>query len=571
MSLSGGGASKQPSFATRFAATFDFAAHRRLRPDVKEDFIHPSALGACVSLVGVLIAVIFVFCELVSFLSVRPSLGVALAPASQASKVSIVFNVTVEKVSCELLHLSLSDALGAASVATSSSSSVHFYAVSSGRVARRVKETDGALLPRDDGAPPPADASDGRALALDVPPALTVDSYEAFVKSTRLALVSFGAPWCPYSRALAPIITELGTVIGNRVPGVRVGTVDCTVPDAEPVCRGAHIAAFPTVHLYAGGIAHSHFVYNGERSVAALSAFLVRASQLGDTLMTAPDEAHAQLLGHHADDSHENEGHHAARARLLQLMSAPLDQPDDPADPGIALSLVEAIHRAGLTAPGDAARAARTPEEIAAAEEAQRALKATETSTLPPTGCNIAGEIAVPRVPGRLVFSVGGAGVTVDAARVNLTHYVHSFRVGAERLSPYQARRLGGTFAADAERLAGGVFTTSVPLESFTHYLSVVPHRFRFATGHAVDAFAYSAESGAFVAPQATDAVASDAGPAAPSLAFAYEITPLAVTVTELRPSYWRLLLSVAAILGGTVAAGSVLDSLLHAALRKNK
>ena len=41
-----------------------------------------------------------------------------------------------------------------------------------------------------DGAAPPADADDSRALTTDAPPALTAADFEAFIKGTRLAVVA---------------------------------------------------------------------------------------------------------------------------------------------------------------------------------------------------------------------------------------------------------------------------------------------------------------------------------------------------------------------------------------------
>ena len=160
------------------------------------------------------------------------------------------------------------------------------------------------------------------------------------------------SPWC---QRLKPVWDDMANVVGSTVPGLGVGAVDCTLPEAVELCQAQHIQAFPTIQLYAEGIPHSHLSYSGPRTKEALLAWLVRAEQLGDALVTAPDAAHAALVGH--EESPEEAGAHAAaREKLLGLMNAPEDTEEDPAAPGGAQALIEALHRAGIHAPGDNAR-----------------------------------------------------------------------------------------------------------------------------------------------------------------------------------------------------------------------
>ena len=216
------------------------------------------------------------------------------------------------------------------------------------------------------------------------------------------------------------------------------------------------------------------------------------------------------------------------------------------------MELIEAIHRAGIFAPGDAARAAAEAAGAAAGGGAD----AAGAPAAGARGCNVAGEVLVPRTPGALLFRVGAGGaVSVRADAVNLSHVVHTFYAGAGRPTPYQARRLGGSFAADVERLSGAAFASAAPRTSHAHTLALVPHAFRFATGHALDAWAYTAESAAFAAPEGE----------APSVAVFFALSPLGVAVTEQRLPLWRFAINIAAIVGGVVAALSILDSLLHA------
>ncbi len=376
------------------------------------------------------------------------------------------------------------------------------------------------------------------------------------------------------------------------VPGLGVGAVDCTLPEAIELCQSQHIQAFPTIQLYAEGIPHSHLQYTGPRTREALLAWLVRAEQLGDRLVTAPDAAHAALVGHEESSAEAGE-HAAAREALLAAMSAPEDMESDPAAPGPAQALIEALHKAGLHAPGDNARGATGAAAAAAEAEARAAAEAAEAAAAaavatpggaggagalggvrvpPPTGCQVVGEVRVKRIPGRVTFRMGG-GLSVAAGSVNLTHAIHALVFGEERLTPLQQRRVaaGGSAGSSSSsssssssgsappRLSATVHVSDAPFQSFTHTVSVVPFKYVFSTGHVVSPFAYTAESDAAVAGES----GGDAG-TPPTLTLAYHFSPLQITVTEARRSYWQWVVSMAAILGGVVTALSILDSALH-------
>jgi len=393
------------------------------------------------------------------------------------------------------------------------------------------------------------------------------------------------SPWC---QRLAPVWDEVAKVASNVAESVGIGAVDCTKSESVELCQGQHIQAFPTIQLYAEGIPHSHVSYSGPRTKEALLAFLVRAVQMGEDLVTAPDQSHVALVGH-ADSPEEVAAHAATRDRLFSLMSQPEDIESDPAAPGPAQALIEAIHRAGLHAPGDKARALavtsgsgeKTGEEIAAAAAAQAASEASSGSgsggggvggAVPPpskppvTGCQVVGEVSVKRVPGRLLFGIAGTerGLSVRPSSVNLSHIVHSFYFGAQRLTPLQLARVGGkgVTAFDPQRLAGGVFPSKEPLTSHVHYLSVVPHLFKFSTGHMAQPFAYTAASDVNVGTLVGDELTGDTP--FPSVSLVYELSPLAITVAEARRSMWQWAISMAALLGGVVTALSILDSFLH-------
>lgn len=179
---------------SRLVSLFDFAAHRRLK--FKEDLTSPSALGAILSLAGLFVVVALVFAETISYLAVRPSIDVALAPPS-SSPLTLRFNLTFEDVACELLSLTSTDALGAIRP-HHAETEVHWYAVDgSGRAARRVKgltpEARIATLAAEEAAAAKTINSQANEPVAELA-VLTADTFYEFIKPSTLALISYGAP-----------------------------------------------------------------------------------------------------------------------------------------------------------------------------------------------------------------------------------------------------------------------------------------------------------------------------------------------------------------------------------------
>jgi hypothetical protein len=173
-------------------------------------------------------------------------------------------------------------------------------------------------------------------------------------------------------------------------------------------------------------------------------------------------------------------------------VAVPAPTPRDPAHPGKAQAIIDAMHRAGMRAPGDLARAA--------AAAARRLLPASRggsngtaagggalpsPSSVPLThaanaahshhhfaegeaaagveGCRLAGYVDVARVPGTLRISVvqDGSGLTLPSlSALNLSHIVHDFFVGP-RLTAYQLSRLPPAVEGELHALRGGRFIST--------------------------------------------------------------------------------------------------------------
>ena len=76
---------------------------------------------------------------------------------------------------------------------------------------------------------------------------------------------------------------------GSPAPArVALGSVDCTQRDSAPLCKRAHVQAFPTVRVYRGGAQstpfdddeHSHHEsYTGPRVAEAVADFAMTVAQ----------------------------------------------------------------------------------------------------------------------------------------------------------------------------------------------------------------------------------------------------------------------------------------------------
>lgn len=179
-----------------FSRLLDFYSYKR----VSKEFTDASSLGALISLGGLALMAFLFTSETISFLAVRPSETVALAPTHSAGELLPVrFNITFPKISCSLLSLSIYDALGT-SIVNASSSQVHFYKWGSGGGANALVHSglgsEGYALEEVHGAA----AGSGDENALPAPEGsgateINGGNFESFVKERKLAIITYGAPW----------------------------------------------------------------------------------------------------------------------------------------------------------------------------------------------------------------------------------------------------------------------------------------------------------------------------------------------------------------------------------------
>jgi thiol-disulfide isomerase/thioredoxin len=548
-----------------FSRRFDAWSYKRVKESLFAELVEPSSLGACLALCGgALLAALFALSAL-AYLSVGLRTETAMAPGTDAP-LRLTLNVTFPQLPCHLAAVEVIDVLGRRRKNVTANL----------RKFRVDGETGRRLLAAPRGGPAAygdaegdfgADAAGAReresggeqaAAAADPPGVavrLTHETFAGFVGRYDVSLVAYGASWCPFSRKLAPVLDEVAGVIGGNAD-VRVALVDCADPSAMLLCAAGHIQAYPTMVLYRrGASSHSDVHYHGDRTAQAILTFLVAAQQdetLGrEDAAGGPDgmqhgaeqHEHAERLqrelgllppdaAHPAPPPGGEAGAAAAAAHVHGGGSGGGSKPRDPADPGPALALIEAMHKKGLAAPGDVARAALgavkrlvagggngTNDTAAECDDPAGKKKAGDAAAAVAAlgvaggeGCQIAGWVEVARVPGSLSIvppAADDAGLSVDPAALNLTHVVHElfFSTGGSggsgaskqggRLTAYQLSRLPRGTREELHRQAGAVYVSppSPRRVSHEHYLSVVGSTFAFGTGHEVEGYRYSVAS----------------------------------------------------------------------------
>lgn len=96
---------------------------------------------------------------------------------------------------------------------------------------------------------------------------LDAESMAAALEQATPLFVKFEAPWCGHCKRLSPVWDSL---LEMDLDGARLGTVDCTRPEAEGACRRYGVASYPTLLLFSDGLIK---LFSGERSLPELSRF----------------------------------------------------------------------------------------------------------------------------------------------------------------------------------------------------------------------------------------------------------------------------------------------------------
>ncbi|CAI5459817.1 unnamed protein product [Closterium sp. Yama58-4] len=175
---------------------------------------------------------------------------------------------------------------------------------------------------------------------------------------------------------------------------------------------------------------------------------------------------------------------------------------------------------------------------------------------------NLYGHLSVERVAGNFHVSVHGQSYLVlqqvfsSVGDVNVSHIIHSLGFGVPypgRLNPLDGfvRILPPLKEGEDPARSSG---------TFKYFLKVVPTRFHFWHGGVVKTNQYSiSEYFTASSPQSN---------ALPAVYFLYDLSPIAVSITESHRSFFHFLTRLCAVLGGTFALTGMLDRWVYSLLQ---
>ena len=205
--------------------------------------------------------------EFNAFLTPKISKSVVL-DANADNLLRINFNVTLPKLPCHLASVDVTDVLGYRKV--NMTKNIRKWKLTSDGTNKVAEMHETIQSPKhDEEGTHPEDP-------VEKAPSLNKDNFEPFVKRHGLVLVNYFAPWCYWSRRLAPTWHHTAALVSRKPYGydTKLAMVDCTDESAVQLCYNAHINAFPTVVVYREGVLDSHEHYHGDRTSEAFVKFI---------------------------------------------------------------------------------------------------------------------------------------------------------------------------------------------------------------------------------------------------------------------------------------------------------
>ncbi|EIE27037.1 DUF1692-domain-containing protein [Coccomyxa subellipsoidea C-169] len=164
-------------------------------------------------------------------------------------------------------------------------------------------------------------------------------------------------------------------------------------------------------------------------------------------------------------------------------------------------------------------------------------------------GCNIFGWLDLQRVAGNFRVSVhvedffALTRLQADTTGINSSHIIH-------RVS------FGPTFPGQVNPLDGAERILDKESGTFKYFLKVVPTEYQWSAGTRTTTNQYSVTE--------YDTVVHKGEMQMPSVWFSYDISPISVTISEIRKSFAHLLVRFCAVVGGVFAVTGMFDRWVH-------
>jgi len=99
---------------------------------------------------------------------------------------------------------------------------------------------------------------------------------EIVLDETKDVLVEFYAPWCGHCKSLTPIYEQLGESFASN-QNIIIAKIDATANDVDH--PAVHVQGFPTIIFFPANGKDTPTVYDGERDLESLKAFVQENSK----------------------------------------------------------------------------------------------------------------------------------------------------------------------------------------------------------------------------------------------------------------------------------------------------
>ena len=180
-------------------------------------------------------------------------------------------------------------------------------------------------------------------------------------------------------------------------------------------------------------------------------------------------------------------------------------------------------------------------------------------------GCHIEGIVLAKRVPGNFHVNFVHGSYEFKNHLINATHRVEHLSFGApvrEDLLPrmeWMDKQMRHYYAK-SNTLDASTFVSRHADRTYEHFIQIVPTTYHFASGEWVRTFKYTVTSSEHSNPDKY-----------PSAKFSFQISPMAVVMSEKTQPLYQFLTNVCAIVGGLFTVFSLLNATLDTALRAVK
>jgi protein disulfide-isomerase A1 len=97
---------------------------------------------------------------------------------------------------------------------------------------------------------------------------LTNANFDEFIKTSKVALVKFYAPWCGHCKVLAPEFEKAAETLAGEV---HLAEIDCDAQNEKEICGKFQIRGYPTLKVFTDGVPMD---YVGTREAAGIISYM---------------------------------------------------------------------------------------------------------------------------------------------------------------------------------------------------------------------------------------------------------------------------------------------------------